>query len=291
MKLGYYPGCSLHSTGIEYDMSTRETAKRLGIELEEIEGWVCCGSSPAHSRDEAMSVALPAKNMTLLKEENGLTEVCVPCASCYSRLKAAQVRLKDPRQRAEVEEIIGGRCPDGINVMHMLDAVIQKVGVENVRARVVRSLAGLKVACYYGCLMTRPPKVTGKKDYENPVEMEALLEAAGAKPVDWNGKTWCCGASFALTDTDVVLSMTRRLLADAVAAGAEAVAVGCPLCHSNLDARQEQINAKFDTDFRIPVFYFTELLGLALGAAPKVLGLDKHITEVDEFLERRGWSK
>lgn len=291
MKLGYYPGCSLHSTGIEYDLSARVVAGRLGIELEEIEGWVCCGSSPAHARDEIMSLALPAKNMALLKEENGLAEVCVPCASCYSRMKFAQARMRDPRIRSEIEEVIGGRAPVDVTVYHMLDAITQRVGPDAVRKRMERSLGGMRIACYYGCLMTRPPKITGKSEYENPLEMEALLEAAGATPVEWNLKTACCGASFALTEIGVVLAMTRKILEDAVAAGAEAIAVGCPLCHSNLDARQEQINAGFSTAFSMPVFYFTELLGLALGATPRSLGIPRHMTDAEGFLRQRGWLK
>jgi len=287
MKLAYYPGCSLHSSSIEYDISTRKVCAALGVELVEVEDWICCGSSPAHQCDDLMSVALPAKNLALVRETGGLKEVCAPCASCYSRLKVAQRRLKDDGLRKDVEMIIDSKYPDDIEVLHALDVITEKVGIDAVKEKVVRSLDGLKVACYYGCLMTRPPKVTGKGRFENPTQMESLVEALGAEGVDWNMKTFCCGAAFALTQSNVVLELTRRILADAESVGADVISVGCPLCHANLDGRQAQINGKFNTNFHTPIFYFTELMGLAMGIEAKDLGIFKHITEVEDFLKER----
>ena len=286
MKIGYYPGCSLHSTGVEYDVSTKKVCQSLGIELEEITDWVCCGSSPAHQCDELMSVALPAKNLSLA-EKDGLKGICAPCASCYSRLKDAQNKMADDSVRKDVEEVLAEKAPGDIEVLHALDMFAGRYGIENITERVVRKLEGFKIACYYGCLMTRPPKVTGKSDFENPVEMEELIEVLGAQTVDWNLKTFCCGASFALTNLDIMLELTKKVLADAEACGANAIAVGCPLCHANLDGRQVQINEKFGTDFNIPIFYFTELMGIALGIEPGQLGMEQHLTEVEEFLEER----
>ncbi|MBN2270621.1 MAG: CoB--CoM heterodisulfide reductase iron-sulfur subunit B family protein [Sedimentisphaerales bacterium] len=287
MKLAYYPGCSLHSTGIEYDISTKRVCEKLGIELVEIKDWICCGSTPAHQRDDLMSIALPAKNLAQVRETGDMKEVCAPCASCYSRLKFAQQRLADDALRKDVEMIIDAKYPGDLIVYHMLDVITEKFGVEAVAQRTTRSLNGLKVACYYGCLMTRPPKVTGKGQFENPTQMESLIQALGGVGVDWNMKTFCCGAAFALTKTDVVLELTRKILADAESVGADVISVGCPLCHANLDGRQTQINAKFNTKFNIPIFYFTQLMGLALGIEPKDLGLHKHITEVGDFLKER----
>ena len=287
MKLAYYPGCSLHSSGAEYDISTRRVCEALGIELVEIKDWICCGSSPAHQRDDLMSVALPAKNLALIREMGDLKEVCAPCASCYSRLKSAQQRLEDEDLRKDVETVIDSKYPGDIEVLHALDVFSDKFGVEAVEEKVVKNLHGLKVACYYGCLITRPPKVTGKERFENPTQMESLIEALGAEGVDWNMKTFCCGAAFALTKTDVVLELTRKILADAESVGADVISVGCPLCHANLDGRQTQINSKFKTNFHIPIFYFTELMGLALGIEAKDLGVFKHITEVGDFLKER----
>jgi len=287
MKLAYYPGCSLHSSGAEYDISTRKVCQILGIELVEVKDWICCGSSPAHQRDDLMSIALPAKNLALVREMGDLKEICAPCASCYSRLKVTQQRLEDDDLRKDVETIIDAKYPDDIVVYHMLDVITDKFGVDAVKEKVVKNLNGLKVACYYGCLMTRPPKVTGKGQFENPTQMESLVDALGAEGVDWNMKTFCCGAAFALTKTDVVLELTRKILADAESVGADVISVGCPLCHANLDGRQTQINSKFKTDFHIPIFYFTELMGLAMGIEAKDLGVHKHITEVEDFLKER----
>jgi len=233
-----------------------------------------------------MSVALPAKNL-VLAQTDGLKEICAPCASCYSRLKFAQERLKDADMKKDVEHVLAAEVPEDLDILHILDVIMEKVGLDAVVEKVVQSLSGVKVACYYGCLITRPPKVTGQQDFENPTGMESVMAALGAEPIDWNLKTFCCGASFALTNTDVVLELTKKILADAKAAGADVIAVGCPLCHANLDGRQPQINEKFHTDFNVPIMYFTELMGLAFGIEPKELGLFKHLTDVDDFLRER----
>ena len=287
MKIAYYPGCSLHSTGVEYDISTKKVCDAIGIELAEIKDWICCGASPAHQCDELMSIALPAKNLALARQTDDLKELCAPCASCYSRLKFAQKRLEDAELKKDVEYVIGTKYPEDIKVMHMLDVILEKIGIEAIKEKVVRELGGIKVVCYYGCLMTRPPKITGSLQFENPTHMDSLLEALGAETLDWNMKTYCCGASFALTQTDVVLRLTKKILADAESVGADVISVGCPLCHANLDGRQQQINKKFNTNFNIPILYFTELMGLALGIDAKELGLLKHLTEVDDFLKER----
>ena len=287
MKIAYYPGCSLHSTGVEYDTSTRKVCDSLGIELVEIKDWICCGASPAHQCDELMSVALPAKNLALAAKTDNLKELCAPCASCYSRLKFAQQRLTDANLKKDVEEVIAVQIPEDIKVMHLLEVIVEKAGIATIKEKVVHDLGGIKVACYYGCLMKRPPKITGRCQFENPTDMESVMEALGAEPLEWNMKTFCCGASFALTQTDVVLELTKKILADAESVGADIISVGCPLCHANLDGRQQQINKEFNTNFKIPILYFTELIGLALGIKAKELGLFKHLTEVDDFLKER----
>jgi heterodisulfide reductase subunit B len=259
----------------------------MGMELQEIKDWVCCGSSPAHQCDEVMSVALPAKNLALAAKTGESKDVCAPCASCYSRLKLAQHKMTDEKTKKDIEQVIDEPYPTDLNVLHMLDVVVERVGVEKIEEKVIKNLNGMKVACYYGCLMTRPPKITDKSQFENPQDMENVLEALGAEPVDWNMKTFCCGASFALTQTEVVLELTKKILADAQAVGAEAISVGCPLCHANLDGRQEQINEKFGTSFNIPIFYFTELMGLSFGISASDLGFQKHLTEVEDFLKER----
>ncbi|MHC4222310.1 MAG: heterodisulfide reductase-related iron-sulfur binding cluster, partial [Planctomycetota bacterium] len=162
MKISYYPGCSLHSTGTEYDISTRLICQKLGIELAEIKDWICCGSTPAHECDELMSLALPAKNIAVAVETDGAKQICAPCASCYSRLKFAQARLKDDKLRKDVEQVIDSKFPEDIDILHILDVIVEKDVLDIVASKVVKNLGGLKVACYYGCLMTRPGKITGK---------------------------------------------------------------------------------------------------------------------------------
>lgn len=287
MKIAYYPGCSLHSTGIEYDLSTKQVCRELGIELVEVKDWICCGSTPAHEYDELMSLALPARNLALAVQTDESKQICAPCASCYSRLKFTQARLKDEKLRKDVEHVIDAKFPENIEILNILDVIVEKSVLDTVASKVVRNLGGIKVACYYGCLMTRPPKITGKEQFENPTDMESVIETLGAETLDWNRKTFCCGASFALTQTDVVLELTRKVLADAESVGADVISVGCPLCHANLDGRQQQINNKFGTSFNIPILYFTQLVGLALGIKAKDLGLFKHLTEVDDFLKER----
>jgi len=287
MKIAYYPGCSLHSSGIEYDISSRKICAFLGIELVEIKNWICCGSSPAHQKDELMSLVLPTKNLTLAVKTGNLKEICAPCSSCYSRLKFAQDRLKNESLKKDVEEIVGCKYPQDIEVLHILDVIFKKVGIDAIKEKVTRSLSGHKVACYYGCLITRPPKVTARERFENPTDMESVIEALGAEAVDWNRKTFCCGASFALTQTDVVLELTKKILTDAISSGAQSICVGCPLCHVNLDSRQKQINERFNTNFNIPIFYFTELIGLALGIEAKDLGISRHFIDAEDFLNER----
>lgn len=286
MKVSYYPGCSLHSTAIEYDMSTKRVLEALDVEYVEVKDWICCGSTPAHQSDELMSVALPVKNMAIMTENDYLTDMCIPCASCYSRLKVAQEKMTDTETRRKVEEIIEAPYPENINVMHALDLIVEKVGLDTVKNKIKRTLKGMKVVCYYGCLMTRPPKATGKKQCENPTEMEELMETLGAKPLDWNMKTFCCGAAAALTQTEVVLDLTKKILEDAISVGAEAIIVGCPLCHANTDGRQKEINKKYSTTLNIPIYYFTELLGLCLGVSPEELGIDKHLTEALQLIDK-----
>jgi heterodisulfide reductase subunit B len=234
-----------------------------------------------------MSLALPARNLALAVQTDESKQICAPCASCYSRLKFAQARLKDEKLRKDVEQVIDAKFPENIEILNILDVIVEKSVLETIASKVVRNLGGIKVACYYGCLMTRPPKITGKEQFENPTDMESVIETLGAETLDWNMKTFCCGASFALTQTDVVLELTRKVLADAESVGADVISVGCPLCHANLDGRQQQINNKFEASFNIPILYFTQLIGLALGIKAKDLGLFKHLTEVDDFLKER----
>jgi heterodisulfide reductase subunit B2 len=279
MKYAYYPGCSLHSTAKEYDLSTREVAAKLGIELVEIPDWICCGATPAHITMHLLSLALPVKNLIKARAMDSY-EVVTCCAACFSRLKIANHFMRnDVEHRKKVEQIVGEPYSGEVKVRHFL---------KNLKEHITKELSGLKVACYYGCLLTRPPEVTELDDLEEPHLIDDLMKTLGVEPVIWPYKTECCGASFSLTKTDIVLKLSGDILQMAADEGAEAIVVACPLCQSNLDLRQPMINKKYNKKFNIPIIYFTQLVGLALGIDRKKLGLSKHIVNPIPLLEGKG---
>ncbi len=253
MELSYFPGCSLHSTASEYDDSTRAVCQQLGIELRELEDWNCCGSTSAHSVNAKLARLLPTRNLEIAAEA-GL-DLMVPCAACYGRSKAAEVAQKEGN----------GSASGQIEINHILDVLVQEEVLGELGKKVSRPLAGLRAVCYYGCLTTRPPQVTGAVDYESPESMDRLLEMAGAEVRPWSFKTDCCGASLTLTRSDVVVRLVDRLLTMAAEAEAECIVVACSMCHANLDARQKEAAAQFGRSYEMPVFYISELLGLAMG--------------------------
>jgi heterodisulfide reductase subunit B len=282
-KYAYYPGCSLHSTGSEYDMSFKLVAKKLGIELEEVPGWVCCGTSPAHSSSHLLAVSLPIKNLALV-EDTGHKEVAVPCAACYSRFKSALYEIDHDKKLAEdTKEIIGSSFHNKVKVMHPLE-IFAKITSQELKDKVKETPKDMRVVCYYGCLLTRPPKVMQFDDVEYPMTMDKVLENTGYEVLDWSYKTDCCGATFSLTETDAVLNLCQKILKNAQEVGATAIAVACPLCHANLDTRQTDINTKYNTDYNIPIYYFTQLMGLAFGFNQKELGITKHLTPVPMYI-------
>jgi len=288
MKYAYFPGCSLHSTAKEYDLSTREVANALGIELIEIPDWICCGATPAHITMHLLSFALPVKNL-LQAKRMGSYEVATCCAACFSRLKIANKFMRDDlNHRIKVNKIVGEEYKGEVRVRHFLDILTNAYGLKNLSDRVVRKLDGFKVACYYGCLLTRPPDVTGLDDVEEPHMMDDLMQAVGVETVNWPYKTECCGASFSLTKTEIVLKLSCDILQMAYDEGAQAIVVACPLCQSNLDLRQEMINKRFEKKFKMPVFYFTQLIGLSLGIEAENLGLKKHIVSPVPLLKEKG---
>jgi len=287
MKYAYFPGCSLHSTAKEYDLSTKAVAGTLGIELAEIPDWVCCGATPAHLTLHLLSLALPVKNL-LAAKKLGNYEVATCCAACFSRLKIAnKFMAEDAEHRKKVEEIVGAQYSGEVKIRHFLDILVNVFGLKNIRERVTKKISGLKVACYYGCLLTRPPGVMQLDDVEEPHLIDDLMKVIGVEPVQWPYKTECCGASFSLTKTDIVLKLSADILQMASDEGAQAIVVACPLCQSNLDLRQGMINKKYKKNFNMPIFYFTQLLGLALGISPEKLGFEKHIVNPLPLLKEK----
>jgi len=274
MKASYYPGCA-HGTALEYDESARAVARLLGVELVELPDWSCCGASSAHATDEALALNLAARNLTIAGTQG--MDLIVPCAACYSRLKAAERKISGDRGR-----------DSGFRVLNPMEFLFLSGLSVRLQELVKRPLTGLKVVCYYGCLLVRPPDVTGVKQYEHPEEMDRLIELMGAEPIPWSYKTDCCGGSLSLTRTDIVMRLTGKLFEKAIEAGAEAMVVACPLCQSNLDSRQEEISRESGNHYELPIFYFTELIGLALGHRDADKWFKRHFVDPRKLLASKG---
>lgn len=265
MKFSYYPGCSLDSTAKEYDMSVHAVCKELGVELQELPDWNCCGASSGHCTNLKLSLALPGRNLAIAEREG--MDIAVSCPACFLRLKKVDHDLShDEKLRQEIVRIMDMPYEGRQKTRHMLDIVYHDVGLEMIKKKVVNPLKGLNVVSYYGCLLVRPPKVTEFGEHENPILMDEIMEAIGAKPLDWSGKIDCCGGSLALTRTDIVCKLVEDLRIAARKAGANCIVTACPLCQANVDTRQ-----KGRKDERLPIFYFSELMGLAF----KLSGIHK----------------
>jgi len=287
LSYSYYPGCSLHASGKEYDESTRGLFKALRIGLQEVPDWLCCGATPAHNVDELLSLSLCAKNLELSTQVEG--DLAVACAACFSRLKVTQHKLADNNEkRKQVEYAIGGTVPMDKQVKHLLEILARDFGLERLAAAVEKPLSGLKIACYYGCLLTRPPDVPNLDCIEAPTIMERVIEAAGAETVNWSHRMECCGANFTLSRPGVVLKLSADILASAKRAGADCIMVACPLCHGNLDIRQKEIEETTGEQYGMPVFYMTQLLALAAGVPVKKLGFGSMIVTPLPLLKEKG---
>ncbi len=256
MRVAYYPGCTLETTAKEFDLTSREVCRTLGIDLVEIPDWNCCGASSAHETNTYLSLALPARNLVKAERELGL-DIVVPCAACFNRLKTAEKRL------------LAGKHEDfpfegKIKIYSLLSFLAQPRWKKVFKQEIKRPLRGLRAVAYYGCLLTRPPEITDHPQPENPMEMDDLLKVMGVECLPWSYKTDCCGASLVVSKVDIVHRLVKRLYDKAFEIGAECIVTACPLCHANLDLRQKEINEKFNTNYYLPIFYFTELMALAM---------------------------
>jgi heterodisulfide reductase subunit B len=274
LKVSYYPGCALHGTAREYDESTKAMSALLGLELCELPDWNCCGASSAHVTDDSLAHNLVARNLAIAEKEG--RDVVVPCAACYSRLKGGEREM----------EAGGKKLP--FRILSLLELLVDEDLPDRIKGMIKRPLTGLKMVSYYGCLLVRPPKVTGAKKYENPEEMDRLLSLMGAEMIPWSYKTDCCGGSLVLTRTDIVRRLTRKLFDKALEAGAEAIAVACPLCQSNLDTRQEEISGEAGKKYELPILYFTELIGLSLGHPDAGKWWKRHFVDPTKLLASKG---
>lgn len=287
LNYSYFPGCSLHASAGEYDLSTRELFKALKIGLTEVPDWFCCGATPAHNVDELLSLSLCAKNLELADKIEG--DLAVACAACFSRLKFTQHTLEENLvKRKQVEKAIDAPVKLDGKVKHLLEILAKDLGLEQLAASVNKPLSGLKVACYYGCLLTRPTDVPNLDCTEAPTIMEQVVEAVGAETVAWTHRLECCGANFTLSRPGVVIQLTNAILESAKAAGADCIMVGCPLCHGNLDIRQKEIEKVYSTNYHLPVFYLTQLVGLSVGLGADKLGLNAMMVNPLPLLKEKG---
>lgn len=285
MKYAYFPGCTAESTARDMNESTLAVAKALDIELVEPKGWTCCGATAGHQTDRVLAAALPAANLVKIKDM-GL-DCVVNCAACYNRMKVANHEIaNEPQIRASVCDAIGKDYAGEVKVRHLVEVLLEDIGLQTIAAKVKNPLKGLKVACYYGCLLVRPPKIMKFDDPENPTSLDKLVKTIGCESVDWPYKTECCGGGLALSRTDVVLQLTDSILTMAQASGADCIAVSCPMCQVNLDLRQHDIKKQTGKNYEMPILYITQLIGLSFGISPKKLGFSKLMVPAQSILEK-----
>ncbi len=296
-KIAYYPGCSLNSTSLDYNVSIKKLLDVLGIAYEEIQDWNCCGTTPAHHTNEALSAALSARNL-LLAKQMGCDTILSPCVSCYNKLSHAAKLLGTDAQdmhdfdqkakkqlTADLEEM-GFRVEQSYSFKNysILNFLLDKRDLIRKKYEQVTQKEGwspppllskLSLACYYGCALLRPKHADKFDDVENPTSMEQLLAEVGIACKNYQFKTECCGAILSLTNKDVVLKLSKDLIEMTLDCGANSLVVFCQLCQQNLDLRQSQINRYYKTSYRVPVLYITQILGMALGLSEKEVMVDR----------------
>jgi len=279
-EYAYYPGCSLESLAVSYHLSAIETSRELGLNLKEIDDWNCCGATAYFHIDELLANTLVARNLALAEKEN--LDFVAPCTGCYKNAYFTRADMKaDPDLAEHINfalEADNLHYEGKSRVRHLLDIFIEDVGYDEIEEKVSRPLSGLRVAPYYGCQLVRPRK--DGEDTENPKFLERLMSAIGAKPIEYGSKVRCCGGSLIITNRKAALDMVYVLLKDAVDNEADVITTLCPMCNVNLELYQNQVNREYGTEFSIPIMYFTQLIGLALGLAPGRLGIGKELVSM-----------
>jgi heterodisulfide reductase subunit B len=283
-QYAYFPGCSLEKIALSYHQSSVESAKSLGVELKELEDWNCCGATTYFHVDQLLAYALVARNLAMAEKEG--MDLVAPCSACFKNAFFTNQYMKEDPELADhinfaLEEDDLHFSGD-IDVHHLIDVFVNDIGVKEVKKKVTKPLDGLKVAAYYGCQIVRPRK--NGENVEDPQFFEDLMKAIGAKPVDFPSRLRCCGGSLIMTSREPALDMVQKILQDAVDNQADVIATACPLCQINVECYQSQVNEEFGKDYSVPVVYFTQLLGLALGTPPKKLGFGKEFVKVMPFL-------
>ncbi len=300
MKYGYYPGCSLERNARAYHDSAMAVAAPLDLEFVEIDDWNCCGASEYFSLELLPAYSLVGRNLALAARQasegrfgNGAPQLAAPCSMCYLNLKKTDHYMADSPDLAEKVNTAlaaGGLNyePGSVKTRHLLDIIVNDVGLEAVKEKVTQPLYDLRVAAYYGCLIVRPNLEDGFDNPEYPTSLDELMRALGAEVVDFPMKAHCCGGHMTQISEPTALEMIRRLLKNAHDYEADVIVTLCPMCQLNLDAYQDAVNKHFKTDYKIPILYFTQLMGLAFGQPPKTLGFGKEFVDAGPALAKIG---
>jgi len=274
LHYSYYPGCSLHATGLEYDTSVRAVFAALGVTLEELDEWNCCGASSAHALSHNLAIGLPARNLSLI-EKRGL-EAMAPCAACFNRLRAAQEAVREtPDAYGWLSSVLDTPLRGDAVVHSPIGVLVKVIGLESVGRHVVRPLNGLKAVSYYGCLLARPRAVSELSSSDHPAELDDLWRVLGGEPVMWSYAVDCCGGALSIPRADIARSMTQTIVDAARAAGADLILTACPLCQANLEMRQKLTK----NGPPMPALYFTEAMGLAFGLPDAPGWWGKHLID------------
>lgn len=287
MKVSYFPGCTLNTKGKGFDRSVREALAVLGVELEELPDWNCCGASFPLLVDNLLDLAGPTRILVGASAQG--EKLATACTTCYNVLKRTNRVLRlDQEKRDRLNYFLEADYQGQVEVLDVLQILRDNVGFEKVKGEVKKDLAGLKVACYYGCMVLRPPAEVAYDDPENPCALDDLMASLGAEPVLWGGKVECCGNYLVAIKPEVAMEMSYRVISSAYRSGAEVIATNCPLCQFNLDRWQKELVVKRGGFRPLPVLYFTQLLAVALGLDPTRYDLEKHYVDPQPLLKARG---
>lgn len=286
----YYPGCSIKSTSPAYDESTLAVAGSLGMTFNEIEDWNCCGATEYFSVNQLPAYSLVARNLSLAVTQQGNNDIVAPCSACFLNLRKTNdymVKHKDLNQKVNQALKAGGISyePGSLQVRHLLDVIVQDIGYDQIKEKMVKPLTGIKIAPYYGCLIVRPD--TGYNT-EYPTHLDELMTTLGAEVVDFPMKTHCCGGHMTQISEDTAYELLRRILKNATDYGADAIVTLCPMCQLNLDAYQGEVNKRFGTNYNLPITFFTQLMGIAFGLTEKELGIGSEIVSYQPVLNKIG---
>ena len=294
MKYGYYPGCSLSRSALPYDVSTKAILEPLGLELTEVEDWNCCGATEYFSINKTAAYALVARNLAIAADQDGFEDIIAPCSACFLNLKKTDHYMGEYEKigKKTNEALASGGLsytPGSLRVRHLIEVVVEDVGYDAIAEKVTHPLKGLRVAPYYGCLIVRPEFNGNNFDNpEYPMHMDRLMDTLGADVVDFPMKAHCCGGHMTQISSETAFELIRRILHNADEYEADAIVTICPMCQLNLDAYQSQVNRHFGTKYNLPILYFTQMIGLALGLKPEELGIGKEIVSASRALRKIG---